>query len=119
MILWAQKFISFDDGHFRGHLNLCFLNKHTTIKLNQHFIGIFLWIVLNTKYTKLNVQRIKNYFTVIYSFHQSCCYPDEAERFITFIGKIIIFTFLIYAGAYWEKPGLNCALNISFIMTCH
>jgi len=33
--------------------------KHTTIKFNQHFIGILnSWIVLHTKYMKLNVQRI-------------------------------------------------------------
>jgi len=33
-------------------------------KLNQHFVGILnSWIVLPTKYTKLNVQQIKKIFT--------------------------------------------------------
>jgi len=35
--------------------------KHTTIKFNQHFIGLlYSWIVLLRKNTKLNVQRIND-----------------------------------------------------------
>jgi len=43
--------------------------KHTTIKLNQHFFGILnLWIVLPTKYMKLNVPwKKKHDFTVLFS----------------------------------------------------
>jgi len=44
-----------DDEHVRGHLPGKFVDfkiKHTTIKLNH-------WIVIPTKYRKLNVQRIK------------------------------------------------------------
>ena len=49
-ILWFD-----DDEHVCGHLPGKFVDfqiKHTTIQLNH-------WIVLPTKYTKLNVQRIK------------------------------------------------------------
>ena len=44
--LWTLEFVNFQI--------IC-----TTIKLNQFFVGILnLWIVLSTKYTKLNVQQI-------------------------------------------------------------
>ena len=47
-----------DDGHVGGHFGIRgFQIILNTTKVNKYFVGILnLWIVLPTKYTKLNVQ---------------------------------------------------------------
>ena len=52
--------ILFNNGHVQGHLDSWIFIKHSTFILNQNSVKILnLWIVLPTKYTKLNVQQIK------------------------------------------------------------
>ena len=69
--------------------------KFTIIKFNQRFVGIVnSWIVIPTKYTKLNVQRIKKIYNMLFvpssvrirrtgsrcTGRTSCCPPWPPER---------------------------------------